>query len=46
LTDKPKADLSTTAGKIEDLRDRYYQAVHASGDAAIEKLPVSASSFY
>jgi propionyl-CoA carboxylase beta chain len=37
LTDKPKADLSTTAGKIEDLRDRYYQAVHASGDAAIEK---------
>ena len=37
MTDKPKADLSTTAGKIEDLRDRYYQAVHASGDAAIEK---------
>jgi len=37
LTDKPEADLSTTAGKLEDLRHRYHQAVHASGDAAIEK---------
>ena len=33
--DKP--DYSTTAGKLADLRDRYYQAVHASGEAAIEK---------
>jgi propionyl-CoA carboxylase beta chain len=30
-------DLSTTAGKIADLRNRYHQAVKASGDAAIEK---------
>ena len=30
--DKP--DYSTTAGKLEDLRDRYHQAVHASGEAA------------
>ena len=37
MTEKPKTDLSTTAGKIEDLRERYYQAVHASGDAAIQK---------
>jgi propionyl-CoA carboxylase beta chain len=37
LTDKPEADLSTTAGKLEDLRHRYHQAVHASGDTAIEK---------
>jgi propionyl-CoA carboxylase beta chain len=32
-----KPDYSTTAGKLADLRDRYYQAVHASGEAAIEK---------
>ncbi len=37
MTDEPKADLSTTAGKLEDLRHRYHQAVHASGDAAIKK---------
>ena len=30
-------DLSTTAGKIADLRNRYYEAVHAAGEAAIEK---------
>ena len=37
MTEKPETDLSTTAGKLEDLRDRYHQAVHASGDAAIQK---------
>ena len=30
-------DLSTTAGKIDDLRHRYHEAVHASGEAAIER---------
>jgi len=30
-------DLSTTAGKIEDLRHRYQEAVHANGDAAVKK---------
>lgn len=30
-------DLSTTAGKIADLQARYHEAVHASGEAAIEK---------
>ena len=33
----PKHDMSTTAGKLADLRDRYYEAVHASGEAAIAK---------
>ena len=35
--DKPVHDMSTTAGKIADLRDRYHEAVHASGEAAIAK---------
>lgn len=35
MSDKP--DLSTTAGKIADLKQRYHEAVHASGEAAIEK---------
>ena len=30
-------DLSTTAGKIADLHTRYHEAVHQSGEAAIEK---------
>jgi propionyl-CoA carboxylase beta chain len=30
-------DLSTTAGKLEDLRRRYHEAVTASGEAAIAK---------
>ncbi len=30
-------DLSTTAGKIADLKVRYHEAVTASGEAAIEK---------
>ena len=30
-------DLSTTSGKIADLKQRYHEAVHASGEAAIEK---------
>ena len=30
-------DLSTTAGKIADLRNRYHEAVHAAGEAAVEK---------
>ena len=34
-TDGP--DLSTTAGKIADLKLRYQEAVTASGEAAIEK---------
>jgi len=33
----PKHDLSTTAGKLADLRDRYHEAVLASGEAAIAK---------
>lgn len=32
-----KPDLSTTAGKLADLKQRYHEAVHASGEAAIEK---------
>lgn len=36
-TPKPVDDLSTTAGKLQDLRNRYYEAVHASGEAAVEK---------
>ncbi len=35
MSDKP--DLSTTAGKLEDLKHRYHEAVHAAGEAAIEK---------
>jgi propionyl-CoA carboxylase beta chain len=34
---RPAPDLSTTAGKLEDLKQRYHEAVHASGDAAIAK---------
>jgi len=30
-------DLSTTAGKLEDFRQRYNEAVTAAGEAAIEK---------
>ena len=30
-------DLSTTAGKLQDLRQRYHEAVLASGEAAIAK---------
>ena len=30
-------DIATTAGKLEDMRIRYHQAVHASGEAAIAK---------
>lgn len=30
-------DLSTTAGKLADLKQRYHEAVHASGEVAIEK---------
>ena len=32
-----RADLTTTAGRIADLKDRYHEAVTASGEAAIEK---------
>jgi acetyl-CoA carboxylase carboxyltransferase component len=34
-TDGP--DLFTTAGKLADLKQRYHEAVTASGEAAIEK---------
>ena len=34
---QPKHDMSTTAGKLADLRDRYHEAVLASGEAAIAK---------
>jgi propionyl-CoA carboxylase beta chain len=44
VTDPTKApapaassDLSTTAGKIADLKVRYHEAVTASGEAAIKK---------
>lgn len=37
MTEKDTPDLSTTAGKIEDLRKRYHEAVYASGEAAIAK---------
>lgn len=30
-------DLSTTAGRIADLKQRYHEAVTASGEAAVEK---------
>ena len=33
----PSPDIFTTAGKIADLKKRYYEAVHASGEAAIAK---------
>lgn len=36
MTDQ-KPDYATTAGKLADLRERYHQAVHASGEAAIAK---------
>ena len=35
--ENPTPDLSTTAGKLEDLRRRYHEAVHASGEAAVVK---------
>lgn len=35
MSDTP--DLSTTKGKLADLKRRYHEAVTASGDAAIEK---------
>lgn len=34
---RPAPDLSTTAGKLEDLRNRYHEAVQASGEVAIQK---------
>ena len=39
MTEKqtPADALFTTAGKIEDLRKRYHEAVYASGEAAIAK---------
>lgn len=37
VNEKDTTDLSTTAGKIEDLRHRYHEAVYASGEAAIAK---------
>ena len=37
MTEKNQPDLATTAGKIEDLRNRYHEAVYASGEAAIPK---------
>ncbi|MFM1953960.1 MAG: hypothetical protein RL118_151 [Actinomycetota bacterium] len=30
-------DIATTAGKLQDLRDRYHEAVTAAGEAAIAK---------
>jgi propionyl-CoA carboxylase beta chain len=33
----PKHDMSTTAGKLADLRDRYHEAVFATGEAAVAK---------
>jgi len=33
----PSPDLSTTAGKLADLKVRYHEAVTASGEAAIQK---------
>ena len=36
-SETPKHDMGTTAGKLADLRDRYHEAVHASGEAAIAK---------
>lgn len=33
----PRPDLTTTAGRLADLKDRYHEAVTASGQAAIEK---------
>jgi len=35
--DSAVTDLSTTAARLEDLRQRYHEAVHASGEAAIAK---------
>jgi propionyl-CoA carboxylase beta chain len=36
-TSTPAPDLTTTAGKLADLKVRYHEAVTASGAAAIEK---------
>ncbi len=33
----PAPDLSTTAGKLADLQQRYHEAVTAAGEAAVEK---------
>ncbi|AAT88466.1 propionyl-CoA carboxylase beta [Leifsonia xyli subsp. xyli str. CTCB07] len=33
----PAPDLATTAGKLADLKERFHEAVTASGQAAIEK---------
>jgi len=30
-------DLHTTAGKLEDLRDRVEEAIHAGSERAVEK---------
>ena len=35
--DSAVPDLSTTAARLEDLRQRYHEAVHASGESAIAK---------
>ena len=37
MTSETPPDLSTTAGRIADLKERYHEAVTASGEAAIEK---------
>lgn len=37
LDPTPAPDLFTTAGKLADLRERFHEAVTASGQAAIEK---------
>ncbi|MFM6963413.1 MAG: acyl-CoA carboxylase subunit beta [Micrococcales bacterium] len=34
---KPVEDILTTAGKLQDFKNRYHEAVHASGEAAVEK---------
>ncbi|KQO62187.1 acyl-CoA carboxylase subunit beta [Curtobacterium sp. Leaf261] len=35
--DRSAPDLSTTAGRLADLRDRYHEAVTAAGESAIAK---------
>ncbi len=37
VTQGDTPDLSTTAGRLADLRDRYHEAVTAAGEAAIAK---------
>ena len=37
MTQGDTPDLSTTAGRLADLRDRYHEAVTAAGEAAIAK---------